>query len=43
MNDSCRAIHYASDADTMMSEFRVSIKSISSFPYGGKYLKTYQY
>ncbi|GFG39464.1 hypothetical protein Cfor_08413 [Coptotermes formosanus] len=22
MNDSCRAIHYASDADTMMSEFR---------------------
>jgi hypothetical protein len=25
MNDSCRAIHYASDTDTMMSEFRVSI------------------
>jgi hypothetical protein len=24
MNDSCRAIHYASDTDTMMSEFRVS-------------------
>jgi hypothetical protein len=43
MNDSCRAIHYASDADTMMSEFRVSIKSISSFPYSGQYLKTCQY
>jgi hypothetical protein len=24
MNDTCRAIHYASDTDTMMSEFRVS-------------------
>jgi hypothetical protein len=29
MNDSCRAICYASDSDTMMSEFRVSIKQFS--------------
>jgi hypothetical protein len=26
MNDSCRAILYASDSDTMMAEFRVSIE-----------------
>jgi hypothetical protein len=29
MNDSCRAICYASDSDAMMSEFRVSIKQFS--------------
>jgi hypothetical protein len=29
MNDSCHAICYASDSDTMMSVFQVSIKYLS--------------
>jgi len=35
MNDSCRAILYASDSDTMMAEFRVSIEWICGFIYIG--------